>query len=156
MDKNLFMASLNFTQDDLNSNKMGQISESQKKRIKKSGHIVSIILLVLTAILLAAFLLLTKKPITVQSYIFAGIFCGLLIILSIWFSLRAHNAANKGVVKSVTGPVSYQYVRRYLYLYIENMRFPVIASYKQTMPQGKAFTVYYSPGDKNILSAEEV
>ena len=88
------------------------------------------------------------------AYIFAGFFTLTIIVLGLRFSLRAHKAADTGASEAVKGKVKYKYRGRYLYMFISDRSFPVLAAVKDVIPEGKSFIIYYSKNN-TILSAEK-
>jgi tetratricopeptide (TPR) repeat protein len=154
MSMNQIMHVLKFTSEELEQNRNGQMSATQRQRVVRGGLAVFVGVFLLSALLGVGLIATWEKPVPSRIYVGLGVFIGVMMWFSLRFYLRARAAAADASVERVTGTVSFALEGRTLWMQVGERRFPVVTTFRQVFRPDVEYHVYYSPRDKNVLSAE--
>lgn len=136
-----------FTEDDLLSNKKGVLSESQKKKIRKTG--LTILLTFTSLSICISFLILFLVE---NSLLFAAISLFALDTIGMLFYFKSISASKNGSANAIRGSVKIEYRNKIEYVIINEKAF-AFSFAKQVFSEGKIYCVYYS-SNNTILSFE--
>lgn len=161
------MPILKFTQHDLDENRHGVLTDSQRKRVWRwQGFIALVLGLVLVAIVVV-FMIYGSGPqddpgiqAVNQTFRLAIVFIFVPFIGGLfWFQNRTVSTLKRGKVASTTGRMRLEYTRHRgnnatYTLVMPDKRFNVSEEVFGTFIDGKTYTLYYVPQINYLLSAE--
>jgi len=150
------MSIFRFDAEDLRFNREGRISKKQKSRLQKTAGFLFIGFLLIGAFITSLSVIAQDEPINelpllVPAFIMS-LFGGIGIFIY-WLSSRMYR---QGVVKSITGKISFELRNEFAVLCIGNERFLRGANMTSVLEEGVEYRVYYTPADMFILSIERV
>ncbi|HEX2908350.1 MAG TPA: hypothetical protein VHO69_15870 [Phototrophicaceae bacterium] len=157
------MAALNFTDEDLEANRDGRLSQRQRQRFAKMQANIT------TEIYLAGFVGLIGIPILVYWYHLHSVswleavppalissFVCLMLVLS-WWERRIMLAADlrEESVETLQGLVKLEHLGKSGgHFNLQNQNFPLSSKALLAFKNGDPYCIYYAPNTRTLLSAE--
>jgi hypothetical protein len=150
---------LGFTDDDLQANRLSNLSDAQKTRLR-GERFWDIVFIIVFGLIIGVFLLpLSNPPFIVLIPI------AIALIISAVFHLKIKAQVQPGRVKSVTGKarrsahmlynVRTASSSTYYKIQIGNKSFNVAKPIYDAFAESEAYTLYYVPGSSRIMSGEK-
>ena len=146
----MLIGALNFSVTDLDANRQGELSESQRIHLRQhrlkemEWWLIGLILLVFAGIIISAEWL----P------VFFVTACIVSMILAIWF--RGEEDLH-GRVQAVSGKLTFTSSSiwpSYYHVWVGNEHFYAPKRVKHAFEGGRHYRVYFTPGSRTIVSAE--
>jgi hypothetical protein len=147
-----------FTQSDLDSNRAGVMTPSQKQRLRRGFILVAGLILVPVALLTAGFLAFSFQPVR-QIWLVRSLAIftlGSLVVVWLW-NQRRLRALNEGEVLQLDGRGHTSQFRSVWYFEPDSstrIRFPISAEQARVIHADTRYRVYYLGQVKEILSIE--
>jgi hypothetical protein len=148
------MKLLKFSDKDLQTNRSGGLSDSQKRLIGIHARISLAVFVVAGLSFSALYILSAKHPFTDNVLIVAGLLGGPYAMFGLflfWIQLRDFKG---GGVKCAVGVIMIQPTKWGYRLRVDNVQLPVIMDLRELIDKDLAYRVYYLPSDKRIVSLE--
>lgn len=158
---NELMRALKFNPDDLVENRAGKLSESQLRRLqygKRTFALIAIVAICLYGFIGAAITSVTQGLVDVIVWVVAVPICAYM--LSVAFdSMSRHNRVLEEGVNTTRGSVRCEVIRdgerRPVFLIkLEKLDLIVPGKAYLCFRNGEAYSLYYLPQDKRVVSAE--
>ncbi len=138
-----------FTEEDLDINRNGFLSDRQKKQTEKTGLTILLIFASLSVIFSVLVLLMVKKGLFLSIFSFLP-----LNAIGLFFYWKARKAVQQGTVEKISGPIKIEYRSKIEYVVIGEQAF-AFSFASQVFTVGKNYTLYFS-SNKAIRSFEQL
>ncbi len=159
------MQAIGFTEEDLEANREGQLSQRQRdeiKRLRMTWYGIKIICVVISPIVLILLILPLFDSRTNKSGLFIFIAMAVTVLgYSAYYAMERWNQYRKDLAENRTAVIEgrvkikvFHYKEPKYKISIEDVRFEVSKEIFLTFKNGDPYIIYYAPYSNKLLSAE--
>jgi hypothetical protein len=143
-----------FNEDDLTSNRVGELSDKQKQRFLTSTRVGTIVFVLSGLVLAAIFVWSWEEPLDQLPWAIPAFMIVSFLIIGIYVYRLGSKVYRSGIVESTTGRAIFKKRLRETFLQVGGKYFRAQRKFRQIFVPDVQYKIYYAPSDNTIVSVE--